>query len=81
MSEMWEAAEKQCGSCHQLSYCCPEHQKADWKEHRKVCAPFIVKYLDELGRYLVASRDLKELGDKRSFFLPLPHTTKQMMTK
>ena len=55
-----KAADKRCGSCHQVSYCCPEHQKADWKEHRKVCCPFMVKYSDELGRYLVASRDLKE---------------------
>nr|CAI5824243.1 unnamed protein product [Callosobruchus analis] len=36
-----EATQK-CGSCHGVYYCCREHQKADWKNHKKVCRPFKV---------------------------------------
>lgn len=30
---------KQCGACRKIAYCCPEHQKADWKlGHKAQCA-------------------------------------------
>jgi hypothetical protein len=29
---------KRCGRCKVVAYCGKEHQKADWKEHKKVCA-------------------------------------------
>ena len=28
---------KQCGACGQVSYCCIEHQKLDWKRHKHYC--------------------------------------------
>jgi hypothetical protein len=26
-----------CGGCGMARYCCPEHQKEDWPQHRHVC--------------------------------------------
>jgi len=28
---------KACARCKAVHYCCPAHQKADWKAHKKVC--------------------------------------------
>jgi hypothetical protein len=41
-----------------VAYCCAEHQKKDWKTHKKLCSPFTIK-TGEDGKYFVASRDLK----------------------
>ena len=30
-------ARKWCGRCKALAYCCMEHQKEDWKNHKKIC--------------------------------------------
>lgn len=30
---------KRCGRCKVVAYCGRDHQKADWKLHRKACAP------------------------------------------
>ncbi len=29
---------KRCGRCKVVAYCGKEHQKADWKVHKKICA-------------------------------------------
>ncbi|XP_054267865.1 histone-lysine N-methyltransferase set-18-like isoform X1 [Macrosteles quadrilineatus] len=47
-----------CSSCKTVSYCSKEHQKHDWPKHKQQCKPYEVKVSKELGRYLVASRDL-----------------------
>ena len=26
-----------CSNCHKTRYCCKEHQKFDWKRHKKYC--------------------------------------------
>lgn len=28
---------KQCAKCRTAKYCCAEHQKLDWKQHKKTC--------------------------------------------
>ncbi|KAJ7041794.1 hypothetical protein C8F04DRAFT_1078740 [Mycena alexandri] len=28
---------RECARCHTVRYCCPEHQKAHWKEHKSTC--------------------------------------------
>lgn len=30
-------ATMQCGKCHQVVYCCEEHQHAHWRVHKKGC--------------------------------------------
>ncbi|RZF49064.1 hypothetical protein LSTR_LSTR008350 [Laodelphax striatellus] len=47
-----------CGGCKQVHYCNKLHQKEHWKQHKSECRAFEVKSNEEVGRYLVASRDL-----------------------
>ncbi|KAJ6512567.1 hypothetical protein C8R45DRAFT_960745 [Mycena sanguinolenta] len=28
---------RECAKCHTVRYCCPEHQKQHWKEHKPTC--------------------------------------------
>ncbi|KAJ1426285.1 hypothetical protein B484DRAFT_397628 [Ochromonadaceae sp. CCMP2298] len=32
-----------CGACMQVYYCTKEHQKLDWKRHKKDCVPMRAK--------------------------------------
>ena len=32
-----EAAKLKCAACKSLGYCSREHQRSDWKVHKKVC--------------------------------------------
>lgn len=52
------AADKTCSACHSVSYCSLEHQRKDWKEHKKSCRIYVIKKNDVLGRYVVAARDI-----------------------
>ncbi|XP_046688196.1 SET domain-containing protein SmydA-8-like [Homalodisca vitripennis] len=47
-----------CSACKMVSYCSKEHQKHHWPEHKTQCRPFEVRTSPELGRYLVATRDV-----------------------
>ena len=49
-----------CGICKKVNYCSKEHQKSDWKVHKPNCFPAIVKTNEELGRYLVATKNIKQ---------------------
>lgn len=51
-------AAHKCSACKQVAYCSKGHQKEDWKKHKNVCRPFEVRSSPELGKYLIASRDL-----------------------
>ncbi|GAB0095454.1 SET domain-containing protein [Sergentomyia squamirostris] len=55
-------SDKKCASCHGIFYCGVKHQKEDWKNHKKSCPPYIVECDENVGRFLVASRNLK-FGD------------------
>lgn len=48
-----------CSNCSQAVYCNREHQKEDWPKHKQICTPFKVQQDERLGRYLVASRDIR----------------------
>lgn len=48
-----------CSNCGEAVYCSREHQKEDWSAHKPTCQPFKVQHDDRLGRYLVASRDIR----------------------
>ncbi len=39
LEECFEDGILQCSRCKQRHYCCVEHQKKDWKEHKKKCIP------------------------------------------
>lgn len=51
-------AQSKCTACKTVFYCGVEHQKKDWPQHKFQCRPFIILKSPELGRYMVASRDI-----------------------
>ncbi|CAK9805253.1 SET domain-containing protein SmydA-8, isoform A [Anthophora quadrimaculata] len=48
-----------CGSCKQEFYCSKDHQRQDWHRHRSTCQAWEIHENTEIGRHLLASRDLK----------------------
>jgi len=53
------AANQRCTGCHVTFYCSRGCQKSHWKIHKSQCCAYKVCSSPELGRYLVATRDLK----------------------
>ena len=51
-------ASQWCGGCGNVSYCGVKHQKSHWAEHKAVCSPFKIQQSAQLGKYLVAGRNL-----------------------
>ncbi|KAK2574936.1 hypothetical protein KPH14_008703 [Odynerus spinipes] len=47
-----------CSGCRRSFYCSKEHQKEDWPRHKLICHAWEIEENEELGRYLVAKRDL-----------------------
>ncbi|XP_017758947.1 PREDICTED: protein msta-like [Eufriesea mexicana] len=47
-----------CSGCKQQFYCKKEHQRRDWPRHRSACQAWEIRENSELGRHLLASRDL-----------------------
>jgi hypothetical protein len=37
LSSCSEAAKRKCAACKSLGYCSREHQRSDWKDHKKEC--------------------------------------------
>lgn len=54
-----EPSSLRCSNCGQAVYCNRQHQKDDWSKHKLVCQPFKVQTDERLGRYLIASRDIR----------------------
>ncbi|XP_037800021.1 SET domain-containing protein SmydA-8-like [Penaeus monodon] len=52
------AAETRCTGCRNVFYCGRECQKKGWSQHKDSCRPFAVSKRKDVGRFLVASRDL-----------------------
>ncbi|XP_055921178.1 SET domain-containing protein SmydA-8 [Eupeodes corollae] len=48
-----------CSNCNQVFYCSGEHQKSDWKVHKRMCYPFKIEQSEKLGRHLVTTRKIK----------------------
>lgn len=48
-----------CSNCNVVYYCTRDHQKSDWKNHKNKCAPYKIERNDVLGRYLIATRNIK----------------------
>lgn len=53
-------AKQFCSSCKAVFYCSKECQKQDWKIHKGKCKPFTVQNHAIFGKYLVASREIKQ---------------------
>lgn len=51
-------ADLKCGGCKEQFYCNRGHQKQDWQKHKITCQPWEICENRELGRHLVAKRDL-----------------------
>ncbi|KAH1025994.1 SET domain-containing protein SmydA-8 isoform X1 [Dendroctonus ponderosae] len=56
------AASQKCSGCHTVFYCSREHQRADWKKHKKMCKPYKICHDEALGRFLIATKDIS-VGD------------------
>lgn len=52
-------SKSRCSGCVQVFYCSTEHQRKDWKTHKPKCSPMRVAHSDKLGRYYVATRNIK----------------------
>lgn len=52
-------AKSRCAGCFQSFYCSKEHQVKAWPTHRATCAPIKVCQNDKVGRFYVATRDIK----------------------
>ncbi|CAL7933797.1 unnamed protein product [Xylocopa violacea] len=53
-----QRATLKCSGCKQQFYCNKEHQRQDWPRHKSICQAWEIHENSELGRYLLASRDL-----------------------
>lgn len=53
-----ERATLKCGGCKQQFYCNKDHQREDWPRHRPACKVWEIHENPDLGRHLLASRDL-----------------------
>jgi hypothetical protein len=53
-------AQNVCSYCKSVSYCTQEH----WKIHRPetLCFPFKVKFAPHVGRFMIATRNIKASG-------------------
>ena len=52
------AANQRCGGCGNVWYCGLKHQKSHWLQHKSSCNPFKIEQSTQLGKYLVAGRNL-----------------------
>ncbi|XP_043272143.1 SET domain-containing protein SmydA-8-like isoform X2 [Venturia canescens] len=57
-----KSASLRCAGCRKRFYCSKEHQRGDWARHKLACRSWEIRENEELGRHLIASRDL-ETGD------------------
>lgn len=48
-----------CAACRNVVYCCREHQKEHWKQHKFECKCYEVDTNELLGRHLRATRDIR----------------------
>ncbi|XP_066950946.1 uncharacterized protein [Macrobrachium rosenbergii] len=47
-----------CGGCWQAGFCARDHQLEGWVKHKPKCRPWRVASSDDLGRFMVATRDI-----------------------
>lgn len=52
-------AKSRCAGCFHIFYCSKEHQRQDWPIHKPNCWPIKMCQNDKVGRFYVATRDIK----------------------
>lgn len=52
-------ATQRCSGCQSVYYCSRDHQRKDWKNHRSACRSYRIERSPNIGRRLMACRDLK----------------------
>lgn len=75
-------ARLRCSGCKQEFYCDKDHQREGWPNHKLICRAWLIEETEELGRFLVANRDLTA-GDLIILEAPLiwgpaPHTDRRV---
>uniref|UniRef100_A0A336KXB9 CSON001018 protein n=1 Tax=Culicoides sonorensis TaxID=179676 RepID=A0A336KXB9_CULSO len=54
-------ATQKCTGCYSVTYCGKQHQVEDWKKgHKNSCKCYEIQLSDQLGRYCVATRNIKK---------------------
>ncbi|KAJ3647129.1 hypothetical protein Zmor_024665 [Zophobas morio] len=79
-AECQKPADLKCSACKLVAYCCKDHQKKHWKTHKSLCRAYEVVATKEVGRCLVASRDLNA-GDVIISELPLVYGPRPHMVE
>jgi len=51
-----ERTSKCCGGCELIFYCCNEHQKNDWKSHKRFCKRYEIQHDESSGSFMTAAR-------------------------
>ncbi|VEN63535.1 unnamed protein product [Callosobruchus maculatus] len=73
--------QRKCSTCHQVYYCSEEHENENKETHQASCSPFEISTSKELGRHLIATRDLKPsdvvLTEEPLVFGPKPQQIKE----
>jgi len=68
-----------CGSCRREFYCDKSHQSQDWPRHKSMCCAWRIDRDSDLGRHLLADRDLAPgdviLSETPLVWGPSIHTT------
>ena len=59
LSSCSEAAKRKCAACKSLGYCSREHQRSDWKTHKKEC------------QRIVKAEDVSGEGGAAGYYLPV----------
>lgn len=73
-------ASLRCTGCKNQFYCSTSHQRDDWKCHKLMCRAWKIEENNELGRHLVATRDLNSddliISEAPIVWGPAPHSDK-----
>nr|CAI5852284.1 unnamed protein product [Callosobruchus analis] len=76
-----QVTQRKCSSCQQAYYCSEEHEKENRQVHQANCSPLEISTSKELGRHLLATRDLKPsdviLTEAPLVFGPKPQQIKE----
>lgn len=54
-----KVSKSRCSQCLDVFYCSVDHQRKDWKAHKPKCSPMRVCQSDKMGRFYVATRNIK----------------------